>query len=105
METTLSKKWASNDTAFLQAKTTQIENMLKQSEHISHNIEFVCPQLRNRFDMASVNENERKRKAKKSKSKGRKTRKREVLLKNLRWTVLNLPMTAQLMRTLMLLIF
>ena len=71
--------WAGNEITFLQAKTTQMENMFKASKHISHEIEFVCTQLRKRFDMAAVNENERKRKAKRVKEQRRKTKKREAL--------------------------
>ena len=68
---------------FFQAKTTQIENMLKESEHISHNIEFDCSQLRNRFDMATctVNENERKRKAKRIKEQRSKNKKKRSIVK------------------------
>ena len=75
------KKWAGNEITFLQAKTTQVENMLKESEHISHEIEFVCCQLRKRFDMAAVNENERKRKAKGVKEQRSKTKKKRSIVK------------------------
>ena len=55
--------------------------MLKESEHISHNIEFVFSQLRNRFDMATVNKNERKRKAKRIKEQRSKNKKKRSIVK------------------------
>ena len=65
------KNWASNEIAFIQAKTIQREEMLKEFEHvahdhIAHDIEHASNQLKKISDVASANENEKKTKSKKS---------------------------------------
>ena len=66
------KNWASNEIAFIQAKTIQREEMLQEFEHvahdhIAHDIEHASNQLKKISDVASANENEKKSKAKRAK--------------------------------------